>query len=117
MKTHTEDNKLSSETCETNQSNSTSSEMINDQLDTRGEFKEIKNEQRIHHDIENTPFIVTENENKEFQIIMGNQIASDKKFKTLQTAKEYIRNKPWELLITATCVICQKINELNKTKK
>ena len=50
----------------------------------------------------------------EFMIAIGNQIISKEKFNDLKHAKAYIDRKPWEMILNATAVMINKLNEINK---
>lgn len=58
----------------------------------------MKNQNEIKmHDVPNTPFTIVE-QNFECKIVIGNDLASVKKFKNTKDAKRYIYSKPWELI-------------------
>lgn len=65
--------------------------------------------------IENTPFTAIKVKNK-WIIVMGDEIASAKKFNTLIELENYIENKPWELIVTASNIF-SSIIEKNKEKE
>lgn len=44
------------------------------------------------------PFGIKTNENYEYIITLGSQLASKKTFKTKEEAEKYIEEKPWDLL-------------------
>lgn len=49
--------------------------------------------------IENTPFAIVKHENT-WKIIIGNMIASPYSFESIDAAKNYVKEKHWELLWT-----------------
>lgn len=75
--------------------------------------------------VDNTPFNVIEVEDKifnekgeetgaekVFKIVMGNQVVSEKTFDEMASAKDYIYTKPWELIMAATAIYCDKIYKI-----
>lgn len=57
------------------------------------------------HIVEETPFVAVEREG-EWALVIGNQIASEKRFKTPEEAEAYALEKPWDLIwMTAIWVI------------
>lgn len=65
------------------------------------EFKEVKD----------TPFTLVKREDV-WVIAMGDKIVSDKQFKTSIEGIKYINTKPYSLIIVATAVYIDKINEI-----
>ncbi len=62
--------------------------------------------------IENTPF-ATVKQGEAWRIVIGNMIASPYKFVSEEAAKEYTKEKPWELIWTMAIWI---INNQEKLK-
>lgn len=60
--------------------------------------------------VEDTPFTLVENE-MGVMIAVGNQIASEKIFKTKDDAKEFIESKPYYLIMIATAIYIQQLNK------
>ena len=50
-------------------------------------------------------------QNKQTRIAIGRSIVSKMTFKTLKEAKNYIDQKPWELLINVICLVEEKAQE------
>lgn len=71
--------------------------------------------------VKQTPFTLIKRDNvKYWEITIGNDIASSKKFKKKREAKKYIRKQGWLLNTTTIMIICDKIinNKLkNNTKE
>lgn len=64
------------------------------------------------------PFGIGTNEKYEYIIKLGNQLASNKTFKSPEEARAYIDTKPWELIgILATGMAYAFCTELEKEKK
>ena len=61
------------------------------------------------HTMENCPIAILE-KNETFQIIIGNNIVSDKVFRNLEDAKKYVSKKPWEILTALMCFIVESFN-------
>ena len=51
--------------------------------------------------IENTPFAAVR-QDEVWRVVIGNMIASPHEFATKEAVKEYVKEKPWELLWTMT---------------
>ena len=73
-----------------------------------------------YKEIINSPFVVVWNEKEEYQIVIGQNVISNKKFARLEDAIKYINKKPWELILNASLYFCDKVNEMrekqNKTE-
>lgn len=55
--------------------------------------------------------------NNECYVCLGNEVMAQQKFKTIPEAEKYIRSKPYELLINATCYVIDYIKKTNKIKE
>ena len=64
--------------------------------------------------IENTPFSSVKNEKGEVCIILGNNLVSQKKFKTHKEAKEYVLTKPYEIIGALVYIIVKQIKNEEK---
>ena len=64
-------------------------------------------------------FIVrpTNEENNEFIITIGNQIATPQKFKTREEAEKAIKNRDWNLITTLIITLGEKILKNHKTEE
>ena len=64
-------------------------------------------------------FIVrpTNEENNEFIITIGNQLASPEKFKTREEAEKAIKRKDWNLITTLIITVSEKVFENLKNKE
>lgn len=60
------------------------------------------------------PFGIRTNENYEYIITLGSQLASKKTFKTKEEAEEYIEEKPWELIAIIALAINMSTNSMEK---
>lgn len=49
-------------------------------------------------------------------IVMASSVASRKKFETIEELEEYVDSKPWELIVTASSIFQDIIND-NKLKE
>lgn len=57
------------------------------------------------------PFGIKTNENYEYIITLGNQLASKKTFKTKEEAEEYIEKKPWDLIAIIAMAISASMDK------
>ena len=64
-------------------------------------------------------FIVrpTNEEEKEFIITVGDQIATPQRFKTREEAEKAIENRDWNLIVTLIITLGEKIFENHKNKE
>lgn len=63
------------------------------------------------------PFVIVKVENK-YQIAVGNNIVSRKKFDTIKQAEIYIMSRPYELIInTNLCMFYEILKTENKNKE
>lgn len=60
------------------------------------------------------PFGIKTNENYEYIITLGNQLASKKTFKTKEEAEEYIEKKPWDLIAIMAMAICASMDSIDE---
>ena len=67
------------------------------------EYKEVKK----------TPFTLVKRK-EQVLITIGNQVVSEKKFKTWEEATKYINKKEWELIAVTAMVLADKFTKLNK---
>lgn len=63
-----------------------------------------------------SPFGVKTNENYEYIITLGNQLASIKTFKTKEEAEEYIEKKPWDLIAIMATAISASMKSIDEEK-
>lgn len=84
----------------------------NEQVNEMNEASEIK----MYEEIEDSPFIAIRNGNDKWVIIMGKYRVSRTEFNDLEELKEYVKSKPWELIMVTTSIYMHMENEL-KTKK
>lgn len=71
------------------------------------------------HKAKSKPFFIIEreiNENKTFEIAVGQEIISEKKFNSYDEAQRYIGSKPWEIIINLACLIYQNQKEYEKSQ-
>lgn len=52
----------------------------------------------------------TDTEEKEYVITIGNRLASDKKFASVKAAQNYVKSRPWELIVVLISIFieCKK---------
>ena len=62
-------------------------------------------------EIENTPFGVFSKDG-EHNIVMKNQIVSDKSFKTKEEAIAWVESKPWKLILIAGFIYNEGVREI-----
>ena len=55
----------------------------------------------------------TNEKQNEFVITLGNQLASERKFRTRRDAYKFIKSKPWELIFALAIFTSRKTYELN----
>ena len=60
------------------------------------------------------PFGVKTNENYEYIITLGSQLASKKTFKTKEEAEEYIEEKPWDLIAIMAMAISVSMKSIDE---
>ncbi len=60
------------------------------------------------------PFGVRTNENYEYIITLGSQLASKKTFKTKEEAEEYIEKKPWDLIAIMAMAINVSVKSIDE---
>lgn len=74
--------------------------------------------QREFIPVDGTPFNIVKEDGK-CRIVMGNYLVSEKVFISPEKTKDYIKQKPWELMIPAFGILAEKVYEdmLTKTKK
>ncbi len=60
------------------------------------------------------PFGIKTNENYEYIITLGSQLASKKTFKTKEEAEEYIEKKPWDLIAIMAMAISVSMKSIDK---
>ena len=78
--------------------------------------KGIKSEDiSMYVEIDGTPFTGINIQNK-WILVMGNDVASGKKFDTIEEARKYVESKPWELIVTAGSIFRDILNK-NKRKE
>lgn len=68
-----------------------------------------------YESIEGTPFTGIKVKDK-WIIVMGDEVASGKRFETLIELEQYVECKPWELIVTASNIF-GRIVEKNKEKE
>lgn len=54
--------------------------------------------------IKGTPFNLRKKDGKRV-ILIGVELASGKVFDDIESAKDYIKEKPWELIVTTACIM------------
>lgn len=62
------------------------------------------------------PFTIVKAMNM-WHICLGNEVCAKKAFKTVKKAEDYINEKSWELIFTATAVFQKRANELQQKLK
>lgn len=60
------------------------------------------------------PFGIRTNENYEYIITLGSQLASKKTFKTKEEAEKYIEEKPWDLIAIMSTAISVSVKSIDK---
>ena len=65
-------------------------------------------------EIENTPFAVFSKDG-EHNIVMKDQIVSDKSFDSKEEAIKWVNSKPWKLILIASFIYNENITEIRKT--
>lgn len=59
-------------------------------------------------------FIKTE---KGFKILVGNNLVSNKTFESFAECEEYVKSKPYELMINTACLFMHLTNEQEKEQQ
>lgn len=85
--------------------------------ETSSKVKIEEVEQNIWEEIEGTPFHLVGPKGGTLSITLGKQVVSPQGFKTIKEAKEYIDQKPWELILIATMTYGLMVEEANKNAK
>lgn len=60
-------------------------------------------------------FTIAEKEEK-FFVLVRNYVVSAKEFDTLKQAQNYIKSKPWELIINVSCLMQKLIKDNEKAQ-
>lgn len=82
----------------------TISELSGLNSNSESEYKEI-----VYKRISDTPFTAIQKEkDDEWIITIGNQIATDKVFKSYEECKKYVNKKPWDLIGTLAAVFAKE---------
>ena len=68
-------------------------------------------EERKFTNVEDTPFTIVSS-SKGHDIVIGNQIVSDKRFNTMVEALDYINSKPYMLIAIMNLVLTEKTFKL-----
>lgn len=63
---------------------------------------DVKDEEIVF--IKGTPFNLRKKDGKRL-ILIGVELASSRAFESIEEAKEYIKGKPWELIVTTSCIM------------
>ena len=67
------------------------------------------------HDVDETPFsIIQEDTTKKCRIAVGMQFVTDQEFEDLKKAENYIKEKPWELILNTVIILHNNIHKLEK---
>lgn len=64
-------------------------------------------------EIKNTPFAVV-SKNGEHNIIMKDQIVSDKSFDSKEEAIEWVNSKPWKLILISSFIYNESVREIKE---
>ena len=64
---------------------------------------------------ENTPFAIIETEEEDFRIVIGDQLATRKSFKTKEEAETFLDSTDWDIIVTLIHTIV--INQVQKILK
>ena len=83
----------------------------NSQNNKNSSNKETITEERKFTNVEDTPFTIVSSK-KGHEIVIGNQIVSDKSFNTMVEALDYINSKPYMLIAVMNLVITEKTFKL-----
>lgn len=68
------------------------------------------------HTMENCPIAILEKDDN-CQIIIGNNIISEKVFRSVKDAKKYVSKKPWEIITALMCFIVESFNNYQNEQK
>lgn len=77
-------------------------------MEKKSKITEVKKQQ--FHEVKNSPFTIFE-DNKVFKILVGNNIADKRQFKSLDSAVKYIKSKPYELIFTTCIILFNKLRD------
>lgn len=89
-----------------------SKNLVQLQNSNENEINEKSEDVMVFETIEDTPFTAVYIKN-DWVIVMGNEIASERRFEKIDELKEYIDSKPWELIVTSATIF-DKIVKANK---
>lgn len=59
----------------------------------------------------------TNEEQNEFVVTLGDQLASDRKFKTRREAYRFINSRPWELIFALAIFVSKRTYEINVSRE
>lgn len=68
-------------------------------------------------EVKDTPFNIVGNEEDGYRIVMGNQQVCKETFENVKKANDYIKKKPYELIMVSCMVYIEKVNELKEQTK
>lgn len=63
------------------------------------------------------PFGIVENKKQDYQICIANNLICDKHFKSKKECEEYIKQKPYDIIINLSFLAVEKALELKETKE
>lgn len=66
---------------------------------------------------ETEPFGILENKKQDYQICIANNLICDKHFKSKKECEEYIKQKPYDIIINLSFLAVEKAFELKETKE
>lgn len=61
--------------------------------------------------IDGSPFTAILLQNGRWSLVMGDQLVSDQTFEDVDEAADFVETKPWSLIMTASYIYMQYINE------
>lgn len=88
-------------------------ELLNEQNNNE---MSINTKDIVFHEIEDSPFTAVKRKNKAWIIVMGDALATRKKFKTKEDAENYVKGKPWELIFVGSNIFNEKMQERTKNE-
>ena len=65
----------------------------------------------IIHTDQNKLFTIVEKSKNEVVLCVGNQMTTEKVFKSIDECKKFMKAKPWELLCNVMCIIAEKVTD------
>lgn len=68
------------------------------------------------HKVEDTPFTIIHH-NEKYHICLANNIVGDRPFDSIEEAEDYIKQKPWQLILVSNYIYGKMVEQKIKEEK